>query len=196
MSFVGDDVEPVFVLEVRGTAVVAGGAWNDYHIVHGPKASACAAAPGCEAPCPPLVLGSQQAGRDVGPLGILSKISEAFGDVSLAAKREPCERSLLRSFLGARSSRLDPQHLMLEAAVLKCLAVFEVEDAAERRFFLRNLSKLPIRVEGTPEDLLRWLGSTVCQDGFELSRLQEDGRWQLHHGGSIESLMDFRFFNR
>ena len=64
VSFVGDDVEPVFVLEVRGTAVLAGGSSNDYHIVHGPKASACAAAPGCDAPCPPLVLGSQQAGRE------------------------------------------------------------------------------------------------------------------------------------
>lgn len=66
ISFVGDDVEPVFILEVLpgftgtkvsvalqpqvgGTAVRAGGKREKLQVVHGPRKSACAAAPGCEA---------------------------------------------------------------------------------------------------------------------------------------------------
>eukprot|EP00440_Ansanella_granifera_P054883 gb/GFBE01059495.1/.p1 GENE.gb/GFBE01059495.1/~~gb/GFBE01059495.1/.p1 ORF type:complete len:912 (+),score=193.57 gb/GFBE01059495.1/:1-2736(+) len=62
-SFVGADVEPLFILEVGGTGIRSGVSGERRCIVHGPSVSACAAAPGCEAPCPPLSLGNgQQAG--------------------------------------------------------------------------------------------------------------------------------------
>ncbi|CAK9004210.1 G-type lectin S-receptor-like serine/threonine-protein kinase At1g61400 [Durusdinium trenchii] len=133
ISFVGDDVEPVFILEVGGTAVRAGARGDQRHVLHGPRASACAAAPGCEAPCPPLVLGSFQAG-------------------------------FWRRILNDKASHLlDPQHLVIEVD----------DEASERRFFLRNLSKLQLRVEGAPEE------------GQDSTRREEGGKWQLHHGDTI-----------
>lgn len=134
ISFVGDDVEPVFILEVGGTAVRAGGKREKLQVVHGPRKSACAAAPGCEVPCPPLVLGSAQAG---------------FWCRILADK--------------SNLTFLEPEHLMIE--------VDDAAEAAERRFFVRNLSTLPLRVQGPPEE--------------ESIRQEEDGKWQIHHGDTI-----------
>eukprot|EP00434_Breviolum_minutum_P001801 symbB.v1.2.001594.t1/scaffold88.1/size340390/29 len=128
ISFAGDDVEPVFILEVGGTAVRAGSTRAQLRVLHGPRKSACAAAPGCEVPCPPLVLGSAQA-------GFWRRILDDKAILSL----------------------LEPEHLMIE----------EAQAEAERCFYV---SKLPLRVEGPPEDNTRG---------------EDDGKWALHHGDTI-----------
>ncbi|CAE7367140.1 unnamed protein product [Symbiodinium pilosum] len=137
MSFVGPDVEPVYILELGGTALRAGVPRENFRVLHGPSASAIASAPSCEVPCPPLTLGS--------------KLQPGFWNRILTDDA----RDLLAE-----------QHLQIEVDE-------SLEGLEQRRFFLRNLSELSLRVEGAPE-------------GHDSTRLpDEDGRWQLHHGDTV-----------
>ncbi|OLP86699.1 putative serine/threonine-protein kinase [Symbiodinium microadriaticum] len=137
MSFAGTDVEPVFVLELGGTALRAGVPRENFRVLHGPSASAIASAPSCEVPCPPLTLGS--------------RLQPGFW-----------KRILTDDARGL----LAEQHLRIEVEE-------SLEGPEQKRFYLRNLSELSLKVEGAPE-------------GHDSTRLpDEDGRWQLHDGDSV-----------
>lgn len=135
-SFCGVDIEPIFVLEVRGTSLRSKLPVEHHRIVHGPSTAACAAAPGCEVPCPPLALG-----LDLQP---------GFWQRLLRPDALDC---------------LAKQHLLIEAE--ECLHYSD-----ERRFFVRNLGNVQLRVEGSEDS----------SPSFDRA---EDGRWYLHHGDTI-----------
>jgi len=134
-SFVGADVESAFSLEVGGTGIRNGVSPEHRCILHGPSASACAAAPGCEVPCPTLCLG----------MGMQSGFWKRL-----------LTDDVLKSFSN--------QHLQIEVE----------EDGEERRFYIRNLTDLPLRVENLGED-----------DNAGIRAPESDRRWQLQHGDSI-----------
>jgi len=134
-SFVGADVEGAFSLEVGGTGIRSGVSPEHRCILHGPSASACAAAPGCEVPCPTLCLG----------MGMQSGFWKRL-----------LTDDVLKSFA--------QQHLQIEVE----------EDGEERRFYIRNLTDLPLRVESLGED-----------DNTGIRAPESDRRWQLQHGDSI-----------
>eukprot|EP00439_Symbiodinium_sp_Y106_P079128 s46_g17.t2 len=137
VSFAGTDVEPVFVLELGGTALRAGVPRENFRVLHGPSASAIASAPTCEVPCPALTLGS--------------RLQPGFW-----------KRILTDDARGL----LAEQHLRIEVEE-------SLEGPEQKRFYLRNLSELSLKVEGAPE-------------GHDSTRLpDEDGRWQLHDGDSV-----------